>query len=262
MFLSVENEFWRFVFARDISLEKESMSLPSLEFICFLVLGQEHIALFWETWLIVRFFAALFLPLTFFGLRICLFYWIMTDLFVAFLCHSEISLPIFFLCLARFPDSCWRNSAAIRWFEGATLSRRHNLLLVWFPCLFSLWLSASGLRNSVPPETDILFCGRAAVCSHRVLYCAVEVFLRLALISESKDLFCSVFNKTVKSRSSIIDVATTIFFQNSDKVLRKHYLYKSIAGPKHLFCRVFHKTLAFGSFLHDVGITLSFQNAE
>ena len=74
MFLSVENEFWRFVFARDISLEKESMSLPSLEFICFLVLGQEHIALFWETWLIVRFFAALFLPLTFFGLRICLFY--------------------------------------------------------------------------------------------------------------------------------------------------------------------------------------------
>jgi len=74
MFLSVENEFWRFVFARDISLEKESMSLPSLEFICFLVLGQEHIALFWETWLIVRFFAALFLLLTFFGLRICLFY--------------------------------------------------------------------------------------------------------------------------------------------------------------------------------------------
>ena len=81
-------------------------------------------------------------------------------------------------------------------------------------------------------------------------------------MSESKDLLCSVFNKTVKSTSSIIDVATTIFFQNFDKVLRKRYLYKSIAGPKHLFCRVFNKTLAFGSFLHDVGITLSFQNAE
>ena len=81
-------------------------------------------------------------------------------------------------------------------------------------------------------------------------------------IPESKDLFCSVFNKTVKSTSSIIDVATAIFFQNSDKVLRKRYLYKSIAGPKHIFCRVFNKTLAFGSFLHDVGITLSFQNDE